>query len=324
MVGDILDGTSAAVGDIVDAILNSAILASPGLIWLSDMSRSDIGYYGCVNASTTYRRGCDAYGTHSSDYYYNLDFIFHDTLDEVNLAKGTGTLIAMDFPIFTFGEAIEVANITADSEDVLNATLAKDVSGSVNEDDDTPAYGLFFVCGAIWIYSLWGIISFFVSLVYRLPLVKWLVDEARSELRNLPWLLFQLAYVMAGTYLLEEVVLGVFFSDPLAHIGWLMERGWINGTFLAQDFAVLYLWVWWKAVVPAERARARWDMRMEGVEAVRIVERVVRDRDKNDGSMTAWVLGVFDEADGESKGANTLNCELIVIWIAIQKFANYT
>lgn len=42
VVGDILDGATTAVEDIVDIILNSAALAPPGLVWLSEMSRSDI------------------------------------------------------------------------------------------------------------------------------------------------------------------------------------------------------------------------------------------------------------------------------------------
>lgn len=311
MVGDIVDGATSAVEDIVDTIRNSAVLAPPGLIWLSDTSHSDIGYYGRVYAAFVYGSWTNTRSTLSSDYFYNLDFIFHDALDEVILAKGTGALAPMDLPIFTFDEVTEANNVTAEAS--LNVTGIEDVNGDGgDEEDDTPAYGLFFVCSAVWIYCLWGIIPVLCKLVCKLPLISWLVDEVRKELKNLPWLLFQLAYVGAGTYLLEEVVLGVFFSDPLAHIGWLMERGWMDGTFLAQDFAVLYLWVWWKAVVPAERARARLDMRMEGVEAVRTAERVVRDRDKNDdGLMMEWVLGMLDEEDGELFSSNTLSFILI-------------
>ena len=49
VIDDIIDGATAAVEDIVDTIRNSAVLAPPGLIWLSDTSRSDIGYYGYVH-----------------------------------------------------------------------------------------------------------------------------------------------------------------------------------------------------------------------------------------------------------------------------------
>ena len=109
----------------------------------------------------------------------------------------------------------------------------------------------------------------------------------------------------------------MFFSDPLAHIGWLMERGWIDGTFMAQDFAMLYLWVWWKAVLPAERARARFDMRIEGVEAVGIEERVMRDRDKDDSSMVGWVLGMLDEEDGKPINVYAFGSQLMIVWMAV-------
>ncbi|EPT02477.1 hypothetical protein FOMPIDRAFT_1015268 [Fomitopsis schrenkii] len=289
VVGGIIDGASAAV-----TIRNSAVQAPPGLIWLSETSRSDIGFYG---------RRADARGARSSDYFYNLDFVLFDALDGVDVAKGTGALLAMDAPFFVLDEAPDVDNTVDNTvtDATVNITRFEDVDGDCDNDDGgTTDYTLFFLCGAIWIYSLWGIIPFISKLAYKLPFVKSLVDDFCNDLKNTPYLLFQLAYVGAGTFLLEEVVLGVFFADPLARIGWLMERARIDGKFLAQEFAVLYLWVWWKAVVPAERARARLDMGLESVAALE--ERVVRDgmhheKSSLEGSMTRRVLELLDGLD---------------------------
>ncbi|EPT02460.1 hypothetical protein FOMPIDRAFT_1015260 [Fomitopsis schrenkii] len=271
------------------------------------------------------RRGspphCDVHGglgvraLLASDYFHNLDFVLDDfvlfdALDGADMAKGTGALLAMNTPSFMLDEAPD-ADKTVTVDATVNSNRTEDIDGDCYSDDgDTVGYGLFFLCSAIWVFCLWGIIPFIGKLTYKLPFVKGLVDDLREDLRNIPWLLFQLAYVCAGTYLLEEAVLGVFFFDPLARIGWLMERGRVNGTYLAQEFAVIYLWAWWKAVVPAERARAQLDMGFkyssEGVPVVALAEWVVRGAD--DGShrkaldsghtMTQYVLDLLDGSEG--------------------------
>lgn len=242
-----------------------------------------------------YRCRADTRVVHSPDYFYDLelDFVLFDALEEVDVAKGTGALLAMDIP-FEVPDVDKTA-VEADSHTVdVEVEVDEDEDdGCDNDDGDNMDYSMFFLC-SIWIYCLWGTIPFIGKLVYKLPLVKGIVADIRNDLKNLPFLLFQLAYVCAGTYLLEQAAMGVFFFDPLARIGWLMERGRIDTTFLAQELAVLYLWAWWKTVVPAERTLAQLKMGLALEDWVRC-DTEDRGIISVEGSLTRRVLETLDE-----------------------------
>ncbi|TFY65287.1 hypothetical protein EVJ58_g2078 [Rhodofomes roseus] len=279
LVGDLVDGTAGVVGDLVDTIRNSAALASPEFIWLSDMSLSDIGY---------------------GSVYFDLDFVLVDTLGGVDMANGTGDRLDMDFsfvvafddedgPKNAFNNTDEgepdAANLSVNStknDEVrnivnLNSTekAVVDVTTADDDSDDglhtVTEYEMLFILVAVSIYCVPAILLYGVPPVFavisRLPIIDILVDDIRSEFSNPRLYMIKLMYVLAGLYLAEEALLGPLFGDPFVRIRWLMEHGWIDTMFLAQDFMVLYLWAWWKLVVPTERARALDEMGLAKVPA---------------------------------------------------------
>ncbi|KAH9833557.1 uncharacterized protein C8Q71DRAFT_189294 [Rhodofomes roseus] len=166
---------------------------------------------------------------------------------------------------------IEVCNIVD-----LNSTRKAIVDVAADDGDDGPhtvtEFEMLILLVAVSIYCVPAILLYgappILSFISRLPIINMIVDDIRRELAHPRLYLLNLAYIMAGLYLAEESLLGPLFADPFVRIGWLMERGWINTTFLAQDFMILYLWAWWKAVVPAERARALDAMGLTGTPIV--------------------------------------------------------